>query len=252
MRRVFATWAQWCALLLILQAPLTALAKGNDCGRGPRRVPKPHGNAMRRARTLDLGERKTASHLISKPPEPRWARVAAQRGKAPKRLLWPVRGATLGRGFGYTRENLPEKEHKGVDINGKRGEVVRAAADGLVAYSDNGLCGYGNVVIIVHPNGWVTLYAHLQRATVQAGYFVARGERIGLVGDTGKARGAHLHFELYENGDAADPMPHFAGTKEGDSPRAKVRNKPRAKRHRKKHAVATPTSHWMLSIRRLV
>ncbi len=88
---------------------------------------------------------------------------------------------------------------------------MRAAADGIVAYSDNEVRGFGNVVMIVHGNGWVTLYAHNSRTTVQPGYRVRRGERIGLVGQTGIARGPHLHFELWENGRARNPADLFDG-----------------------------------------
>ena len=197
----------------VLVGQTSAEARSNACGRGPRRVPTPRGSALVRAKNLGLGTRQAAGHLISKAPKPRWVRVAANRGHPVKRLLWPVRKTKLGRGFGFTRDNLPDRQHKGVDIKAKRGVTVRAAADGLVAYSDNGVCGYGNMVMIVHPNGWVTLYAHLQKATVQAGAFVKRGERIGLVGDTGKARGPHLHFELYEKGRPTDPVAHFVGVK---------------------------------------
>jgi len=89
--------------------------------------------------------------------------------------------------------------------------VIRAAAEGIVAYASNELSGYGSCVLIVHPNGWVTLYAHADRITVQPGYRVRRGERIGFVGATGRADGPHLHFELHVDGEAVDPRSYFDG-----------------------------------------
>jgi murein DD-endopeptidase MepM/ murein hydrolase activator NlpD len=110
-----------------------------------------------------------------------------------------------------TRRVRTELPHNGVDIGAPEGAVVRAAADGLVVYSDNGLLGYGNCVMILHGGGMLTLYAHNQQTTVQAGWFVKRGERIGLVGKTGYAWGPHLHFELRDNGRLRDPIHKFVG-----------------------------------------
>jgi len=183
-----------------------AEAPAKNCGKGPRRVPKPRGSAQKRAKALGLGTRQTATHLLSHVPKPSWVR-AASGGRKVKRLSWPVRNTRVGRGFGLTREENADVPHRGLDLVAQRGVSVHAAADGIVAYSDNGVCGYGNVILVVHPNGWVTLYAHNDRNTVQAGYRVRRGERIALAGATGHARGPHLHFELHERGRAIDPLP---------------------------------------------
>ncbi len=176
---------------------------------GPRRVPTPRGRSLARAHELGLGTRECASRLLHGGPEPRW--IAAVRREAPSRLLWPVDAGRWVRGYGYVRTTRPELIHRGVDIAADEGTVIRAAADGIVAYSDNGVRGYGNLVLIVHANGWMTLYAHASRTTVQPGYRVRRGERIGLVGATGIARGPHLHFELWQGGRAVDPAALFDG-----------------------------------------
>jgi len=176
---------------------------------GPRRVPRPRGASLRRATALGLGTREAAHRLLHARPEPRW--VEASRGEVDDALLWPVALGRFGRGFGFVRRTRPDLRHDGVDVVAAEGSVVRAAADGIVAYSDNGVRGFGNFVILVHPNGWVTTYAHLYRATVQPGWRVARGERIGFVGNTGISRGPHLHFELHVEGRAVNPLPHFDG-----------------------------------------
>jgi murein DD-endopeptidase MepM/ murein hydrolase activator NlpD len=159
---------------------------------------------------LGLGTRAVALDLMYLTPDPRIVEAAA-RGRAPSRLLWPVDGAHFGRGFGFTRVTRPELMHNGVDMNAPRGTIVRAAADGIVAYANDDIRGFGNFVVLVHPNGWVTSYAHNFRITVAAGDRVRRGDRIALVGSTGLAHGPHVHFELYVRGNASDPTPLFDG-----------------------------------------
>jgi len=178
---------------------------------GPRNVPTPRGASLQRAQALGLGTREAATQLMHGQPEARWLRAAAWREAAPDRLLWPVDDGNYVRGFGYVRTTRPDLRHDGVDISAPVGTVVRAAADGIVAYSDNGIRGYGNCVLILHPNGWVTLYAHNSRTTVQPGWRVRRGERIALVGSTGISRGPHVHFELIDGGRATDPLALFDG-----------------------------------------
>jgi murein DD-endopeptidase MepM/ murein hydrolase activator NlpD len=174
---------------------------------GPRRVPEPRGASRARAEALGLGTRRAAARLLRTAPEPRWR--AAVRGAPPRTLAFPVEDARIGRGFGFTRQVRRRLHHDGVDIGAPEGTVVRAVADGIVAYSDNGLRGYGNCIMIIHAGGWVSFYAHLARNTVQPGWRVTRAERIGFVGSTGISRGPHLHFELRIEGELVDPARHF-------------------------------------------
>jgi murein DD-endopeptidase MepM/ murein hydrolase activator NlpD len=101
--------------------------------------------------------------------------------------------------------------HRALDIGGGCGAPIRAAHGGIVAYSDNGMSGMGNVVVLVHPGGWVTAYGHARKTLVPAGAVVRRGQRIALVGDTGVAYGCHVHFIAYHNGTRLDPQPMMAG-----------------------------------------
>ncbi len=161
------------------------------------------------AAELGLGTRLTALGVMRLRPNPRL--VAAAEGEAPTHILWPVPDANFGRGFGYTRAGRPDLAHLGVDMNAPAGSQVVAAADGLVVYAGDGIDGFGNFIVIVHPNGWGTSYAHNSEMQVRVGQQVRRGDPIALVGQTGLAHGPHVHFELYVNGAPTDPTPHFEG-----------------------------------------
>jgi murein DD-endopeptidase MepM/ murein hydrolase activator NlpD len=82
---------------------------------------------------------------------------------------------------------------------------VRSAAPGIVAYSGNEVRGYGNMVIVVHPGGWVTTYAHNSVNFVVAGQRVPTGGILAELGSTGISRGPHVHFEFIYKGQLCDP-----------------------------------------------
>lgn len=94
--------------------------------------------------------------------------------------------------------------HKGIDIDLKRGDPVVAAFDGKVRVAKNS-GGFGNVVIIMHPNGLETVYAHLSKIKVKPGQVILSGQPIGLGGSTGRSSGPHLHFEIRYKGQALNP-----------------------------------------------
>ena len=96
------------------------------------------------------------------------------------------------------------KAHLGVDYAAPAGTPVRTVANGVVDFAgvQN---GYGNVILIKHPQGTTTVYAHLSQIGVRKGQSVEQGERIGAVGQTGWATGPHLHFEFRVNGQYQDP-----------------------------------------------
>lgn len=176
---------------------------------GPRNVPRARGASAARAERLGLGTRTAASRLMRSRPLARWVEAAGE--SMPEHLRWPVELGRFGRGFGLVRRRRPDLPHRGVDIVADEGSVIRAVAPGIVAYSDNGVRGFGNTIIIVHPSGEVSIYAHCVRTTVQAGWRVRQGERIGFVGNTGISRGPHLHFELHRRGHAVNPLDRFDG-----------------------------------------
>lgn len=177
-----------------------------DKGTGKiRRTRAPHQKrALAKAELLGLGTRRTAGQLLAGRVDERWIR-AAGKGKLPGTLRWPVTNGWFTRGFGSGMQGY----HQAVDIMGEVGWNVRAAARGIVAYSGDGVRGYGNMVLMVHPGGWVTMYAHNSANFVVAGERVPRGGILAEVGSTGISRGPHVHFELIHAGHNCDPGPLF-------------------------------------------
>lgn len=176
---------------------------------GERLVPTPHGPAAALARRLGLGQRATALQLMHDRPFPEWLAAVAS-ADADESLLFPVPDGHLGRGFGRTRTGaMRHRRHFGVDIGAPEATPIVASRGGLVAYSDNELIGYGNVVIVLHRDGFTTMYAHCRATHVFAGQRVERGQRIAEVGMTGFAPAPHLHFEWRQRGWARDPVALF-------------------------------------------
>jgi murein DD-endopeptidase MepM/ murein hydrolase activator NlpD len=95
--------------------------------------------------------------------------------------------------------------HRGIDFAGPAGSQAVAVASGIVTYSKDRF-GYGRTVEINHGNGYVTRYAHNQKALVKVGDTVQKGQPISLIGSTGRSTGPHLHFEVLKDGRAVDPM----------------------------------------------
>jgi lipoprotein NlpD len=115
------------------------------------------------------------------------------------RLSWPAKGKVTGE-FNET--------NKGIDIAGKVGEPVLAAADGKVVYAGNSLRGYGNLVIVKHDNTYLTAYAHNSKLLVKEGDSVRKGQKIAEMGDT-DTNAPKLHFELRVNGKPVNPTPYL-------------------------------------------
>lgn len=124
-------------------------------------------------------------------------------------LVWPLAAdgiALLSSSYGVRVHpgSGDSRFHGGLDLRVPEGTAVYAAAEGVV--SESGFSGaYGNVVIVDHPGGLQTLYAHHQRNIVRAGEPVRRGQPIALVGHTGNATGDHLHFEVRWKRGTVDP-----------------------------------------------
>jgi murein DD-endopeptidase MepM/ murein hydrolase activator NlpD len=162
------------------------------------------GVAKQRADRLGLGDRRAAVALLVGSVAPEWAAEAGSTGDFGNgNLKWPVENGWFGRGYGSGEAGY----HLAVDIGGENGWDVFAAAPGIVGYAGKELHGYGNVVLVIHPGGWVTLYGHNQKLSVQAGERVRQGQPIALLGSTGRSMGPHVHFELIYQGRNCDPLP---------------------------------------------
>jgi murein DD-endopeptidase MepM/ murein hydrolase activator NlpD len=95
--------------------------------------------------------------------------------------------------------------HKGIDFAGPQGAEVVAVASGVVVWSGQRY-GYGEMIEVNHGNGYATRYAHNAQNLVAVGDTVKRGQRIARMGDTGRATGPNLHFEVLRNGRTVDPL----------------------------------------------
>lgn len=96
-----------------------------------------------------------------------------------------------------------------MDIDGDLTSPLYAAADGVVEKAGWNSGGYGLQVLINHPNGMKTRYAHASKLFVKAGDEVKRGEVIAMMGSTGRSTGSHLHFEVYVNGRRQNPLTYI-------------------------------------------
>ena len=108
--------------------------------------------------------------------------------------------------YGWRRDPFTEEPrfHKGVDLAAPRGTPVLSSAEGTVVFS-GWQGGYGNTVVIRHPDGYETRYAHNAQNLVHEGEHVGQGDMIARVGSTGRSTGPHLHFEVTKGGKAVDP-----------------------------------------------
>ena len=123
--------------------------------------------------------------------------------------IWPAKG-WLTSAFGKRTDPFTGRNafHRGIDIAASFGNPIRATADGFVSHVKREKIG-GNVVIISHGGGYTTVYCHLSKFKVKPGQKVKRGDVIGLIGQTGKSLGPHLHYEVRVNGTPVNPYYHI-------------------------------------------
>lgn len=118
------------------------------------------------------------------------------------RFSFPLEERIVSSGYGMRWGRL----HQGVDFAAETGTHICAAAHGKVSYAGYDGPGYGNLVEVSHSDGFVTRYAHCHDILVQLGQDIVAGETIGTVGETGRASGPHLHFEIRQNDKSIDPL----------------------------------------------
>jgi len=158
-------------------------------------------NQNRNPNSLNIGENLIipASDrvlAITSSPEP-------SRGLFSAGLMWPLTG-TITSGFGWRKSGF----HHGLDIANNLGTPIYAAAAGTVSFVGYKPI-YGNMVIIDHPDGKKTVYAHIQKTYVKHAQKVSRGQKIATVGVSGRTTGPHLHFEVRYGDKAFDPLKYL-------------------------------------------
>jgi len=118
----------------------------------------------------------------------------------------PVSKGWMSSRFGKRADPFSGKQeyHRGVDFAGKAGADVLSVGDGVVTWSGK-RSGYGNLVEINHGNGYITRYGHNRENLVKPGDMVEKGQRVALMGSTGRSTGPHVHFEVLRNGKRIDP-----------------------------------------------
>ncbi len=102
------------------------------------------------------------------------------------------------------------RHHDGIDIPAPKGTPIVAVDDGVVVYSDDGVRGYGNMIVLAHGEDIFTVYAHNKKNKVDKGDKVKRGEEIALVGNTGRSTGPHLHFEIRVKNKVRNPAQYLS------------------------------------------
>jgi|TARA_B100001093_G_scaffold236648_1_gene226733 murein DD-endopeptidase MepM/ murein hydrolase activator NlpD len=128
--------------------------------------------------------------------------------------IQPIKNDDLNRiasGYGIRTDPFDKsrKMHSGMDFSAPRNTPVYAASNGIISRADNRAIGYGKHIRINHGFGYLTLYAHLNSYNVVRGQNVKKGDIIGFVGNTGRSKGVHLHYEVHKDGKKVNPVNYF-------------------------------------------
>jgi murein DD-endopeptidase MepM/ murein hydrolase activator NlpD len=150
----------------------------------------------------------TPYNSVAVPEAPPVAAVTEAAGPITRVIAFaePVHGYRINSPFGIRTLAGKTRRHEGVDIAAPQGTDVFTAAEGRVLRTGFDAGGYGRFIEVSHPNGMSTLYGHLSRVDVASGDTISAGERIGLVGTTGRSTGPHLHFEVRRGHQQVNPV----------------------------------------------
>jgi lipoprotein NlpD len=159
--------------------------------------PEPGKAVVSRIESRPLESRPLESRPLGAPAAAKAPAAAAQAKEAPSDFIWPAKGKVLA-GFSEPRS-------KGIDIDGRLGDPVVAAAPGRVTYTGTGIPGLGKLVVIKHDNGYITVYAHNRDILVKEQQSVARGQKIAELGASDADR-PKLHFQIRKGSAAVDPL----------------------------------------------
>jgi murein DD-endopeptidase MepM/ murein hydrolase activator NlpD len=148
----------------------------------------------------------TETPAAAEPAEATPVKSAEATGALPS-FRWPVRGRVIT-AYGAKTNG---KSNDGINLAVPEGTPVKAAEDGVVAYSGNELKGYGNLVLVRHSNGYVTAYAHASELMVKRGETIKRGQTIAKSGQSGEVGSPQLHFEIRKGSSPVDPLKFLNG-----------------------------------------
>lgn len=166
----------------------------------------PETASIRQGQSLSIPGKDLTQKDESKPRaerEPR--RVPHAVGK----FIWPVKPVSIGSGFGIRGDS----KHDGIDLRGQKGDPIVASGDGKVIFSGLGPAGYGKMIVVKHDSRIISIYAHNEENLVTEGQEVKQGDKIATVGNSGRARGYHCHFEMRIDRKPADPARYLPETK---------------------------------------
>jgi len=148
-----------------------------------------------RIESRPLGDAPQKAPAAAPRPEPKAAAASTS-----AEFIWPVKGKVLAR--------FAEPRSKGIDIDGRPGDPVVAAAAGRVTYTGTGIPGLGKLVVIRHESGFITVYAHNRAIVVKEQQAVGRGQKIAELGNTDSDR-PKLHFQIRKGAAAVDPLKYL-------------------------------------------
>ncbi len=170
---------------------------------------KPESNSRSKRTEVDSSAPPTTSSSGDKSESP----IKTVSGNLDERFVVPIEGE-LTSAYGLRRHPLTQETrfHRGLDIAAATGTPFRAAQSGTVVFSGF-LGGYGNTIILEHSDGYRTLYAHAAKLLVSQGERVSAEQDIGIIGNTGRSTGPHLHFELQRGREKADPIAFLTSSK---------------------------------------
>ena len=147
-----------------------------------------------------------ATTNIDEKPVETPAKISEATGALPT-FRWPVRGKVIT-SYGAKTNG---KSNDGINLAVPEGTPIKAAEDGVVAYSGNELKGYGNLILVRHSNGYVTAYAHASELMVKRGDTIKRGQIIAKSGQSGEVASPQLHFEIRKGSNPVDPLQFLNG-----------------------------------------
>lgn len=189
---------QWIGQEVVRRSAPIIIVKGTKVMVEPKKITPKKVSTVEESTDSESSDRDTSSESSSSSSSDNQEEVSS----GGSGFSWPVSGASISSTFGTRWGKL----HAGVDLTGPSN--IKASAPGTVTYAGQ-MNGYGNIIIISHGDGYETRYGHLSSIKVSVGESVSRGESIGVMGNTGRSTGTHLHFEIRKNGDPKNPLSYL-------------------------------------------